>query len=171
MRAKAPRPPPAAPHLPPLSRRRRSCRRPRLDSRGSVAASRVAVINLRLDGVELLFPEGEDIQQWKPPPTGVLRFDYVATKRVPPSVKPQRAEVFSSFKKELSNPALSEETKLLMLRSAATTHYWTAAQVREMVVLITFQKRVDAVVMLFRRCAAAAPPCLGAPAVASRDLP
>ena len=79
-----------------------------------------------------------------------------------------------------------------MLRSAATTHYWSAAQVRadhwgyrsgehdgfqkavsysplpapyqtldtpvalclqvrELIVLITFQRRVDAVVMLFRR--------------------
>ena len=46
---------------------------------------------------------------------------------------------------------LREETKLLMLRSSATTHYWSAAQVRQLVVLITFKRRVDAVVMLFRR--------------------
>lgn len=108
-------------------------------------------INLKLDGVEVAFTEGQDIQTWKLPAAGMLRFDYVATKRVPKEAKAQRHEVFLSFRKELSNPALTEETKLLMLRSAATTHYWSAAQVRELIVLITFQRRVDAVVMLFRR--------------------
>jgi len=108
-------------------------------------------INLKLDGMEVTFSEGQDIQAWKPPPNGMLRFDYIATKRVPKEAKAQRQEVFQSFRKELSNPAMSEETKLLMLRSAATTHYWSAVQVRELVVLITFQRRVDAVVMLFRR--------------------
>ena len=38
-----------------------------------------------------------------------------------------------------------------MLRSAATTHYWSAAQVVQLVKLITYQRRVDAVVMLFKR--------------------
>jgi len=110
-------------------------------------------INLKLDGVELAFKEGEDIQSWgaKPPPAGLLEFDYVSTKRVPKEAKPQREEVFLSFRKELSNPALSDETKLLMLRSAATTHYWSSAQVRQLVMLITYRRRVDAVVMLFRR--------------------
>ena len=108
-------------------------------------------INLKLDGVEVAFAEGQDILSWKPPLQGALHFDYVATKRVPKEAKAQRHEVFQSFRKELSNPALSEETKLLMLRSAATTHYWSAAQVRELIVLITFQRRVDAVVVLFRR--------------------
>ena len=32
-----------------------------------------------------------------------------------------------------------------------TTHYWSAAQVKQMVELISYGKRVDAVVMLFRR--------------------
>ena len=63
----------------------------------------------------------------------------------------QRDEVFQSFRKELSNPALSEETKLLMLRCSATTHYWSADQVRQLVMCITYQRRVDAAVMLFRR--------------------
>ena len=114
-------------------------------------------INLRLNDEQLVFPEGEDLQTWKPPPiseqnpSNILKFDYVATKKVPKEAKPQRDEVFMSFRKELSNPALSEETKLLMLRSAATTHYWSAQQVRQLVCLIEYPKRVDAVVMLFRR--------------------
>ena len=92
-----------------------------------------------------------DIQAWKPPPAGTLRFDYVSTKRIPREAKAQREEVYESFRKELANPALSEETKLLMLRSAATTHYWSANQARRLTSLITFERRVDAVVMLFRR--------------------
>jgi Ran GTPase-activating protein (RanGAP) involved in mRNA processing and transport len=112
-------------------------------------------INVKLDGTAVdlpLDPEGKpDIQKWTPPATGVLLFDYVATKRVPKEAKPQRDEVFQSFRKELANPALSEDTKLLMLRSAATTHYWSAAQVVQLVKLITYQRRVDAVVMLFKR--------------------
>jgi len=109
-------------------------------------------INLKVDGAELTFGEGQDIQGWKAPPEAqMITFDYVATKKVPKEAKAQREEVFASFRKELSNPALSEETKLLMLRSAATTHYWSAAQMRQLIVLITFQRRVDAVVMLFRR--------------------
>ena len=148
-------------------------------------------MNLKLDGVEVAFAEGESISKWKLPPVGGLTFDYVATKRVPKEAKAQRQEVghtfmelpyhehgvprhcvarhthiriacsrracatcpqvFLSFRKELSNPALSEATKLLMLRTAATTHYWSSAQVRELVALISFPRRVDAVVMLFRR--------------------
>ena len=51
-------------------------------------------INLKLDGAELVFAEGQDIQSWKPPTDpGVLRFDYVATKRVPKEAKAQRDEV------------------------------------------------------------------------------
>eukprot|EP00966_Prymnesium_polylepis_P139569 3225096-Prymnesium_polylepis.1 len=38
-----------------------------------------------------------------------------------------------------------------MLRSSATTHFWNCAQVRQLLQLITFRQRVDAVVMLFRR--------------------
>jgi hypothetical protein len=38
-----------------------------------------------------------------------------------------------------------------MLRSAATASFWDAAQVRQLVSLITFQRRVDAVVMLFKK--------------------
>jgi len=109
-------------------------------------------INVRCDGRELPFEgEGNDIQAWKPPEAGVLSFDYVATKRVPKEAKAQRDEVFQSFRKELANPALSEDTKLLMLRASATTHYWNATQVRQLVTLITYKRRVDAVVMLFRR--------------------
>ena len=37
-------------------------------------------------------------------------------------------QVFQSFVRELANPALSEQTKLLMLRTAATTHYYTSEQ-------------------------------------------
>ena len=50
-------------------------------------------INLRLDGVEVAFSEGEDIRSWKPPSEGFLSFDYVATKRVPKEAKAQRHEV------------------------------------------------------------------------------
>ena len=50
-------------------------------------------INLRLDGVEVAFSEGQDIRSWKPPREGLLRFDYVATKRVPKEAKAQRHEV------------------------------------------------------------------------------
>lgn len=49
--------------------------------------------------------------------------------------------MFHSFRKELSNPALSEATKLLMLRSAATTHYWSAAQVNIVEVCFPFGVR------------------------------
>jgi len=108
-------------------------------------------INILYEGAPLKFAEGEDIQKWKVPASGLLMFDYVATKRVPKEAKAQRDEVFQSFRKELSNPALTEETKLLMLRSSATTHYWSAEQVRQLVVLVTYRKRVDACVMLFRR--------------------
>jgi hypothetical protein len=61
----------------------------------------------------------------------------VATKRVPKEAKAQREEVFQSFRKELANPALSEETKLLMLRASATTHYWNATQARQLITLLT----------------------------------
>jgi len=108
-------------------------------------------INIKFDGVAVKFEEGSDIQSWKPPESGTLAFDYVATKRVPGAAKKQREEAFQSFRKELANPALSEDTKLLMLRASATTHYWDAAQVRQLVVLITYKRRVDAVVMLYRR--------------------
>ena len=50
-------------------------------------------INLKLDGVEVAFTEGQDIQTWKLPAAGMLRFDYVATKRVPKEAKAQRHEV------------------------------------------------------------------------------
>jgi len=92
-----------------------------------------------------------DIQEWAVAETGVLVFDYVSCKRVPKDARAQRDEVFYSFRKELANPALSEETKLLMLRSSATTHFWNCAQVRQLIQLITYRQRVDAVVMLFRR--------------------
>jgi Ran GTPase-activating protein (RanGAP) involved in mRNA processing and transport len=108
-------------------------------------------LNVKCDGIPVVYAEGKDIQDWTPPSTGSLSFDYIATKRIPKEAKPQRDEVFASFRKELSNPALSEETKLLMLRSAATTHYWSAAQVAQLVSLISYPQRVDAVVMLFRR--------------------
>ena len=108
-------------------------------------------INVVCDGQAVDFGTDGDIQTWKAPAAGTLQFDYVATKRVPKEAKAQRDEVFQSFRKELANPALSEETKLLMLRSSATTHYWSAEQVKQLVTLITYQRRVDAVVMLFRR--------------------
>ena len=116
---------------------------------------------------------------------------------MPKDARAQREEVFQSLKRELSNPALSEEHRLLMLRASAITHYWNANQaranrpathphhhgslvarsllaacleavsprrsdvrgpgcqtwqVRQLVSLITYQKRVEAAVMLFRRC-------------------
>ena len=112
-------------------------------------------INMKLDGKAVQVPLDDngdpDIHSWNPPATGVLRFDYVSQKKAPREAKPQRDEVFQSFKKELSNPALSEDTKLLMLRSAATTHFWSANQTLQLVKQITFQRRVDAVVMLFKR--------------------
>jgi len=70
---------------------------------------------------------------------------------VPKDAKAQRDEVFYSFRKELANPALSEDTKLLMIRASATTHFWNCAQVRQLIQLITFRQRVDAVIILFRR--------------------
>ena len=63
----------------------------------------------------------------------------------------KRDEVFQSFRREVANPALSETHRLLMLRTAATTHFWSAAQVRQLVSLIAYQQRVDAAVMLFKR--------------------
>ena len=50
-------------------------------------------INLRLDGVEIAFCDAGDISSWNTPRSGVLSFDYVATKRVPKEAKPQRYEV------------------------------------------------------------------------------
>mmetsp|Transcript_64368 Transcript_64368/g.143820 ORF Transcript_64368/g.143820 Transcript_64368/m.143820 type:complete len:178 (-) Transcript_64368:344-877(-) len=38
-----------------------------------------------------------------------------------------------------------------MLRSSATTHCWDCVQARQLVQLITYRQRVDAVVILFRR--------------------
>ena len=54
-------------------------------------------------------------------------------------------QVFQSFRKEVANPALTDETKLLMLRSSATTHYWSAEQVKALVWLISYRKRVAAI--------------------------
>uniref|UniRef100_A0A7S4AYZ1 DUF4476 domain-containing protein n=2 Tax=Chrysotila carterae TaxID=13221 RepID=A0A7S4AYZ1_CHRCT len=100
--------------------------------------------------------EGVTIQTWPDgkgnvPETGVIFFDYSSGKRVPHEARPLREEVFQSFLRELSNPGLSEQSKLLMLRTAATTHFYNAEQVRAMVRLVDFRGRVDAVVMLFRR--------------------
>ena len=86
------------------------------------------------------------------PAGGLVTFDYVSGKRVPKDARAQRDEVFQSLKRELSNPALSEDHRLLMLRTSAITHYWNASQVRQLVALITYQRRVDAAIMLFRRC-------------------
>ena len=105
-------------------------------------------INVKCDGADVVC---DDLKAWKAPPRGRLTFDYVATKRVPKEAKAQREEVFQSFRKELANPALSEETKLLMLRASATTHYWNATQARQLITLIDYRRRVDAAVMLFRR--------------------
>ena len=69
-------------------------------------------------------------------------------------VKPSNLYWFfgaTHFEREISNPALSENHRLLMLRTSAITHYWSAAQVRQLVALITYQRRVDAAIMLFRR--------------------
>jgi hypothetical protein len=71
-----------------------------------------------------------DSQEWSVPNSGILVFDYVSWKLLPKDAKAQRDEVFYSFRKELANPALSDETKLLMLRSSATTHSWDCVQVR-----------------------------------------
>lgn len=38
-----------------------------------------------------------------------------------------------------------------MLRSTATTHFWNCNQARQLVQLITYRQRVDAVIILFRR--------------------
>ena len=46
-------------------------------------------INLKLDGLELAFPEGSDITAWKPPAGGTLRFDYISQKKVPKEAKPE----------------------------------------------------------------------------------
>ncbi|KAL3911879.1 MAG: hypothetical protein SGPRY_008530 [Prymnesium sp.] len=92
-----------------------------------------------------------NIQEWPVPETGILQLDYVSSKRVPKEAKAQRDEVFAAFYKELANPALSDETKLLMLRSTATTHFWNCNQARQLVQLITYRQRVDAVIILFRR--------------------
>ena len=70
---------------------------------------------------------------------------------MPKTARAQRGEVFQSFRREVANPALSETHRLLMLRTAATTHFWSAAQVRQLVSLIAYQQRVDAAVMLFKR--------------------
>ena len=69
-----------------------------------------------------------DMQKWPVPEAGMCTFDYVSGKRVPKDAHAQRDEVFQSLKRELSNPALSEDHRLLMLRTSAITHYWSAAQ-------------------------------------------
>ena len=114
-------------------------------------------LNVCHNGKLIPFTEEEDIQAWKYPVDatgrghGMCTFDYVSGKKVPKDARAQREEVFQSLKRELSNPALSEDHRLLMLRTSAITHYWNAAQVRQLVALITYQRRVDAAVMLFRR--------------------
>ena len=116
-------------------------------------------INVKLNGKEIEGPKGADgeppaefdIQAWEPPAEGRLTFDYVEGKKVPKTARAQRDEVFQSFRREVANPALSETHRLLMLRTAATTHFWSAAQVRQLVSLIAYQQRVDAAVMLFKR--------------------
>jgi len=108
-------------------------------------------LNVCLNSKAVEFGEGGDMKTWPIPETGVLTFDYVCGKKVPKEARPLRDEVFQSFMRELSNPALSESTKLLMLRTAATTHFYTAEQVRNLVRLIEYKHRVDAVIMLFRR--------------------
>ena len=108
-------------------------------------------LNVTHNGKIVPFTEEEDIQAWTLPPHGMACFDYVSGKRVPKDARAQRDEVFQSLKRELANPALSEDHRLLMLRTSAITHYWNAAQVKQLVQLITYQRRVDAAVMLFRR--------------------
>lgn len=108
-------------------------------------------LNVTHNGKIVPFTEEEDIQAWKLPASGMCTFDYVSGKKVPKDARAQREEVFQSLKREISNPALSENHRLLMLRTSAITHYWSAAQVRQLVALITYQRRVDAAIMLFRR--------------------
>ena len=92
-----------------------------------------------------------DMKKWDCPPSGILTFDYVSSKPVPRGAVEQSDEVYHSFKRELGNPALFDDAKLLMIRTAATTHYWKAEQARELVSLVPFPRRDEAAVMLFRR--------------------
>ena len=71
-----------------------------------------------------------NVRTWAVPSRGILTFDYVSGKGALKNSVGQSEEVYLSFKRELSNPALFDEAKLLMLRTAATTHYWTARQAR-----------------------------------------
>ncbi len=66
------------------------------------------------------------------------RPNYAPQHTLPRARPPQ---VFASFVREMSNQGLSESTKLLMLRTAATTHYYKASQARVLVELISFQVR------------------------------
>ena len=64
---------------------------------------------------------------------GVCEGDFYV--ELPKEAKAQRDEVFLSFKKELANPALTEETKLLMLRGPSFL-------VRTLMDLVQRQKRL-----------------------------
>jgi len=108
-------------------------------------------LNVMLDGKPPELKEGEDMHTWTVPESGVLSFDYISPVKIFKSAHHLREEVFQSFTRELANPALSEATKLLMLRTAATTHYYTSEQVRTLIRLIEYRSRIDAVVMLFKR--------------------
>jgi len=107
--------------------------------------------NVVYEGRAVGFPDGEDIQDWPIPERGVLAFDYVSGKKLPGGAHPIREEALTSFLRSFSSPALSEPTKLTMLRTAATTHYYRAAQARRIISHLSFPRRADAAVMLFRR--------------------
>jgi len=109
-------------------------------------------LNVKLNGKEVVFGDGGDIQSWRLPAAGTLTYDYVSGKRVPRDARAQRDAVFASFCSEMESSHSADAERLVALRLACITHFFTCAQARQLLVLFTYTQRADAAIILFRRC-------------------
>jgi Ran GTPase-activating protein (RanGAP) involved in mRNA processing and transport len=110
-------------------------------------------LSVRHNGKHLLFEEdGASIQEWPTPAEGTLTYDYVSGKRVPREARAQRDAVFESFKHDMAHAHSSDFERLVHLRMACITHFFTCEQARQLLLLFTYTQRADASVVLFRRC-------------------
>lgn len=110
------------------------------------------LLNVAHGGKPLNLAEGADIRSWPLPAAGTLAYDFVSAKRVPPDTRAEEDERFAPFQRELASSQRSDSERLLALRIACMTHYFSCAQARELLLAFSYMQRADAVVVLFRRC-------------------
>lgn len=110
-------------------------------------------LNVALNGKPLELADGQELSDWKAPAQGTLTYDYVSGKRVPRDARAQRDTVFASFHRELASSLMaSDAERLVSLRTACITHFFTCAQAKELLLLFGYTERADAAIILFRRC-------------------